>query len=713
MIRASVQVQFLVPTVQTEGQSISPSVDTQILEVDENVLVTYEVPVSEVGYFQLMTEIEEDYIGKHPVNFDDLLSPDVLEYIFSKSLADEITSATDTTVAFVKKAASDESSVSETYYSVITKDIQDSLGATDDFLGEANIDDDQVALVVKPRYENAKTADAETRQFDKSVVDPVEANTEDDLTTDLTRPIEESYSSTDDYASHLTRPVEDHTATSDEQTSAVDKNRNDVAETSEHQIFDFTAERVDEPVTSEDRTVEIIKVFFDHIGVTDDFFGDANPDDDQTMDFDKNVNVTDSDAGVTDSQIAAVDKPSIDVAGLVERAVYEFSKLTDDQTVGLDEAVLSFLAARADFSVFDDYITSAFTKDVQEDLGATDDFLGDANVDDDQVAIVVKPLGDRPKTSETTEFTTTKPLTDSGAVDDDAPYELTKPREDFAAASEEQLVELDKAAEDNASTAEEVTQAVVKPLEDPSLISEETTLGLQTPREDSASTEETVTSAFTKDVNDDLGATDDFLGATNVDDDQTSHVQLAKQDNGKTSEQTTFENAKPLQDDGAFGEDVTSDVAKPLEDNTEVQDPATVDLSKALLDRVGLTDHLVLSLSKFREDGLLSPDDPFITFVPYEGIPSQEDNGALGEIRTTNNWKSLADYGTCAETVYALTYKRLSDTCGLATEAHTLTLRRESTEAVSLQNSGYVVMTDYCDSSYFAEPFVGVGREIT
>ena len=703
MIRASVQVQFLVPTVQT---------DDKVLE--ENVLITYDVPVNEAEYFYIVADTEEDFVGKHPVRFEDILSPDVLEYIFTKGLGDELAYAGDSTITFVKKAATDESLTSEYYHFQIVKDIQDSLGATDDFLGEANIDDDQVALVVKPRYERAATTDDDTIDFEKNVNDPIEATTEEELVRNFTRPIDDPYTSDDEYASHLTKPTSDDTETEDVQTAHVTKNRgDDLAYAGDATTAYVKKVATDEPLTSEETTVNIIKVFFDHIGVTDDFYGDANPDDDQTMDFDKNVNVTDSDAGVVDEQTSDVNKPSIDVAGLVEKAVYEFSKLSDEQVAGLDEAVVSFLAARADFSVFDDYITSAFTKDVKEDLGATDDFLGDANIDDDQVAIVVKPLHDRPKLDETTTYSSTKPRFDEGHVVDDAPYDLTKPREDATTTDDVLEYQVGKAAEDNASTADEVTQAVVKPLEGPSLISEETTLGLQTPREDSASTEETVTSAFTKDVNDNLGATDDFLGETNVDDDQTSHVQLAKQDSASTSEQTTVESIKALQDEGSLGEDVASAVTKPTQDDTALTDPATFEMIKPIADHLGVTDHLAISLAKFREDGLLAPDDALVYYFPYEGIPSQEDVGALEDIRTTNNWKSIADYGTCAETVYALTYKRLSDTCGLTNEAHTLTLRRESTEAVSLQNSGYVGMTDYCDSSYFAEPFVGVGREIT
>ena len=703
MIRASVQVQFLVPTVQT---------DDQVLE--ENVLVTLDVPVSEASYFYLVADTEEDFVGKHPVRFEDVLSPDVLEYIFTKTLGDDIAYAGDSTIAFVKKASADEASTSESYHFQIIKDIQDSLGATDDFLGEANIDDDQVALVVKPRYERASAADDDTIDFEKNVVDPVEAATDDKVTVDLQRPIDDPYTSGDEYVSHLTKPAYDDAESDDVQTSHVVKNRgDDLAYAGDATTAYVKKVAADEPLTSEERTVNIIKVFFDHLGVTDDFYGDANPDDDQTMDFDKNVNVTDSDAGVVDEQTSDVNKPSVDVAGLVEKAVYEFSKLSEEQVAGLDEAVVSFLAARADFSIFDDYVTSAFTKDVREDLGATDDFLGDANIDDDQIAIVVKPLHDRPKVGETTSYSATKSLSDEGSVEDDAPYQLSKPLEDATSADDIYAAQVGKPVEDGTTTSEDVTQELVKPLEDFSQLAETTTLGLQTPRSDDAATDDQLTSAFVKDVSDDLGATDDFFGQTNIDDDQTSHVRRPVEDAVQTPDQALISSEKPLTDAGLASEVVRSDVSKLSTDETSTVEEVGLAAVKPISDYLGVTTHLSISIAKFREDGLLAPDDALVYYFPFEGIPSQEDPQAVQDRATVNNWKSFSDYGTCAETVYALTYKRLSDTCGLTNEVHTLALGRELTEAVRVQNSGFVVMTDYCDSSYFAEPFVGVGREIT
>jgi len=703
MIRASVQVQFLVPTVQT---------DDKVLE--ENVLVTFDVPVSEASYFYLVADTEEDFVGKHPVRFEDVLSPDVLEYIFTKSLGDDIAYAGDSTIAFVKKASADEASTSESYHFQIVKDIQDSLGATDDFLGEANIDDDQVALVVKPRYERTSAADDDTIDFEKNVVDPVEAAADDNVTVDLQRPIDDPYTSGDEYVSHLTKPVYDDAESDDVQTAHVTKNRgDDLAYAGDATTAYVKKVATDEPLTSEETTVNIIKVFFDHIGVTDDFYGDANPDDDQTMDFDKNVNVTDSDAGVVDEQTSDVNKPSVDVAGLVEKAVYEFSKLSEEQVAGLDEAVVSFLAARADFSVFDDYVTSAFTKDVKEDLGATDDFLGDANIDDDQIAIVVKPLHDRPKVGETTTYSSTKPRFDEGSITDDAPYELVKPREDAAATSDVYAAQVGKPLADSAAAAEDVTQALSKPLEDSSQLAEKTTLGLQTPRLDEATTDDQLTSAFVKDVSDNLGATDDFLGQTNIDDDQTSHINRPVEDTLELPERVLVSSGKSVDDAAHTAEVVNAEVVKAAEDEAAFEDAVGLSAVKPISDYLGVTDHLSISIAKFRADGLLAPDESLVYYFPFEGIPSQEDPQAVQDRTTVNNWKSFSDYGTCVETVYALTYKRLSDTCGLSNEAHTLTLRRELTESVHVQNSGFVVMTDYCDSSYFAEPFVGVGREIT
>lgn len=569
MIRASVQVQFLVPQVQT---------DDKVLE--ENVLITYDVPVNEAEYFYIVADAEEDLAGKHPVRFEDILSPDVLEYIVTKGFSDDLAYAGDSTINFVKKARLEPYDVSEQRTVDIYKPLHDDLGATDDFLGEANIDDDQVALVVKPRYDRAKATDDDTIDFEKNVVDPVKATTEEELIRGFIRPVGEDYTSGDVKEYSLEKPFSDSVNYPTDETSLhpVKNTDDDLAYAGDATTAYINKVATEEPLTSEERAVNIIKVFFDHIGVTDDFYGDANPDDDQTMDFDKNVTVTDSDAGVVDEQTSNVNKPSADVAGLLERAVYTFSKLSAEEVAGLDEAVVSFLAARADFTVFGDQYTTVFNKKLSDTLGATDDFLGQANLDDDQTSYVVKPL------------------------------------------------------------------------------------------------QETIASP---------------------------------------EESTEIDATKARSEEAKLGESRYVDGVKAIDDNYATADDAALQSSKPIADSLGVSDHLSLSLAKFRYDGLLAPDDPIVFYYPVEGVPDQNDVGSLQDTSTINYWKSFSEYGTCVENVYTLTYKHPNETCGLFDEAQTLSLRKEPSEAVSAQNSGFVVMTDYCDSSYLAEPFVGVGRAIT
>jgi hypothetical protein len=570
MIRASVQVQFLVPTVQTED-----------LRRDENVILTVEVPVAQASYFyMIVSDTEEDFQGRHPVAFDDAIAPDVYAYLLEKFLSDDLAYAGDSTINFVKKARLEPYDFSEQRTVDIYKPLHDDLGATDDFLGEANIDDDQIALVVKPRYERAKAADDETIDFEKNVVDPVEAATEEEVTRGLVRPIDEDYESADVKTYALEKPFSDSVDYPSDETSLhpVKNPEEEVAFAGDATTAYVKKVATDEPLMSEERTVSIIKTFFDSIGVTDDFFGDSNPDDDQTMEFGKNVHVTDSDAGVTDTQTSLLGKPSNEVSSLVERAVYAFAKLSAEQIGGLDEAIVSFLAPKADFTVFGDQFASAYTKSLSDNLGATDDFLGETNVDDDQTSHTNKPVNDYiPLPQDSTTLAANKKAIESGSVTENR--------------------------------------------------------------------------------------------------------------------------------------DIT--LQRPTEETYKIDDPFGFSAVKPLAESLGVSDHLALSLSKFREDGLLAPDDPAVYYFPQEGIPSQNDVGSLQDRSTINYWKSFSEYGSCVDSVNALTYKPLSETCGLYDEAQTLSLRKESTEAVGVQNSGFVVMTDYCDSSYFAEPFVGVGREIT
>jgi hypothetical protein len=452
------------------------------------------------------------------------------------------------------------------------------LGPTDAFPGEPTIDPAQVAWVDKPRSDRVRPTDDDTIDFSKNVVDP--AVTSEEVTRGMVRQYEDEYASEDIKTFSLEKPFADSVDyPTDSAVSHVEKNRSEeLAFTGDATTAYIKKVATDEPLTSEERTVSIIKVFFDSIGVTDDFFGPANPDDDQTMVFEKNVLTTNADTGLVDEQTSQVRKPSVEVAGLLERAVYEFSKLNEEQVGNLDAAVVAFLAERADFTVFDEQVRSSITKSVADTLGATDDFYGETNVDDDQTSHLFRPLSDTvPHPTDTTVLSSQKASVD-------------------------------------------VTQ---------------------------------------------------------------------------TQESQNFT------------------VGKPVSEDYSVADPFAAHTTKPFYEALGVGDHLALSLAKFRADGLIAPDDPLVYYFPQEGIPSQNDLGKLEDQAAKSYWKSFQEYGSCATRVYALTYKPLSETCGLYNEAQTLSLGKDSTEAVGVQNSGFVVMTDYCNSSYFAEPYVGVGRAIT
>lgn len=259
MIRASVQVQFLVPTVQTDDLVPTVQTDDQVLE--ENVLVTFAVPVSGASYFYLVADTEEDFQGRHPVHFEAAITPDVYAYILEKFFSDEVAYLGDSTINFVKKARLEPYEFSERRDVDLYKPIRDDLGATDDFRGEANLDDDQVSWVVKPRYDRSFTSDEDTIDFGKNVVDPTK--TSEDVTRGMVRPYEDEYSPEDIKTFYLEKPFSDSVDyPTDDAVSHIQKNRTEeVAYTGDATTAYIKKVATDEPVTSEERTVSIIKTF--------------------------------------------------------------------------------------------------------------------------------------------------------------------------------------------------------------------------------------------------------------------------------------------------------------------------------------------------------------------------------------------------------------------------------------------------------------------
>lgn len=149
------------------------------------------------------------------------------------------------------------------------KSLADTVHTTDDFFGVANTDDDEVMQFGKTLGELAHPLDATTFGLSKALADVV--------------------SRSDDLATAFGKSLIDQVSKSDFAIKGTDKAFNDSKSTSDSLVRSIGKGLSDYPVTTEYNSFALSKRITDVVVTTDDFLGNANADDDETMLFGKTI----------------------------------------------------------------------------------------------------------------------------------------------------------------------------------------------------------------------------------------------------------------------------------------------------------------------------------------------------------------------------------------------------------------------------------------
>lgn len=285
----------------------------------------------------------------------------------------------------------------------VSRSFTDIVDATDDVLGEANVDDDQVSLVNKAAIDWVAQVDSYVLSTfkvfndlgalsDISYFDVVKAHNDIPLTVDLL------------YFEILTRLTDETDAA-------------DVA------YYSFGKLQLDFSVATDVYSLSQIKIVYDNNVLTDtnskilqNVYNDiANESDIVYQDFSKYLSHSFSNADVTYSLI---DKGLVETQLTSEVLSFrlDYNLLDNISSPDILSAILSkpfsdtfnkqdlayYLVGKR---AFDSYNTSDLvyfdkTKSVEDLVDATDDVFGEANIDDDQIAAVAKTLADYATTVE-------------------------------------------------------------------------------------------------------------------------------------------------------------------------------------------------------------------------------------------------------------------------------------------------------------------------
>jgi hypothetical protein len=542
---------------------------------------------------------------------DSTTNSELLQKDFAKVLAD-VANAPDLLRTDVGKYLADVTALANLSYAVILvgKDLQDqTIGfsdvltrivdfnrtfedtafMTDDFYGAANIDDDEYADVYKVVLEWLGITERFAVDVDKpGILDQATSSEQAYLEPQL--------------------PKFENVVTSEVQSSFAEIIKSDQISNTEQQVFDLNKpDRLDQVALSEQASIDLAVPYFDQATNTDEV---ANT-----------VGQTSSDQFSIQNEEYAFDVEKadrVDQASIVEEVAKDFSRPADDDQVSIAELLLTKLIGlninEIDYFLEDytfditdytfkavhasDQITQVVvTKQFEELVDSTDDFYGEANVDDDEYASFDKVLADYGTFSdafdrlvsyirlftetaallEQVELASTKVVADQTANSELVNLDGYKVTNDQATTLETRLVEVQQVSEETATsseqaylatstvysdqatnsdefsrfyeavrifteltqTTERVEQLVERVSSDQAGFTELVTQTVQKLSLDQATTSEQQTFDFYGVYEELVDATDDFYGAANIDDDEYAAVDKVLADYATNSETIT------------------------------------------------------------------------------------------------------------------------------------------------------------------------------
>lgn len=422
--------------------------------------------------------------------------------------------------------------------------------------------------------------------------------------------------------------------------------------------------------TVETRRVTYQKPLVDTVDATDDLFGLADADDQQTMFISKSLPIDAQQ--VSDTQHSTVHKPFT-----------EPKTTTDSQVRGVAKA-------RTDQAITSEARAVTYEKPLFDTIDAGDELNGSFVTDDGQVMFLVKPFAD------------------SFVSGDEALVEAGKTSDDGVAQTDYLWpFEFEKGVEDTPVTADPHTFFTEKPLTDGTSVSDPIYLGTSRPVFDRFNSQKEGPNAIADYFAQDFGANDyvltgipafDFSKARS--DVATTGESIARGAEKQLSD--GFISADALQrgvslgksDAASTGEIRVFGLSKPLADQFSKSDAAIKGCGKALTEAFGKSDNQNLNFGKVLADESFTVDNS-VRYV----------NKYLAEVVDATDDFSGAANADDDQTMSFVTSRSESVS---KSDVSNRGVDKALTDSVSKSDSGSFRMTSYCDVNYFTSDFVGI-----
>jgi hypothetical protein len=282
----------------------------------------------------------------------------------------EVDTAVDQKVLSIGKNSTEIANTSSLFSRVVAYNrlVLDSVDATDDFLGLANTDDDQTAF------------------FNKSLVDYTSNIDQTRLT--ITKPLTESQLATDQKRLTITKPVTELKLATDQKRLSIGKNVNEISNTTSllTRVVAFNRSVTETELATDQKSALFGKALTETSNATSLFF--------RVVAFNRSVTETEF---ATDQKVIVFGK-----------ALTEVELTTDEKRLRVGKNVTENANTS---SLFNRVVT--YSRSVLDSVDATDDFLGVANTDDDQIASFGKGLVNTASSTDQKRLRVNKSLTEA------------------------------------------------------------------------------------------------------------------------------------------------------------------------------------------------------------------------------------------------------------------------------------------------------------
>lgn len=407
-------------TSETKAFAISKALADTVHPTDD-FYGTANADDDEVMFFSKTLTVEQEY------------AVDVYKSTFGKTRTDSVAKS-DVQTSLVDKSRTDTATTSETRTATFEKLLLDSVDAGDEFNATALTDDGEVLVFGKTVDDVFTFADEVSVEAGKGIEDSQTTADQIDY-FDIGKGLTDTPVTSELLSSDMAKPLYEDVVPSDEQTSLFGIGVQDRTfyPADGPNLYDTYALTyfLEDYVREGFPEISFAKLLSDTVHTTDDFYGIANADDDEIMQFGKGLSdlastgdtstflagksLADS-ASKSDELTSSVGKSLADAVSKSDTASRDSGKSLADMVSNSDIVVNLTGKLLEDSTGQADNKTFALSKSLLDSVHPTDDFLGVANADDDEVMTFNKGITDSFTKSDVASITPGKGLADSAST---------------------------------------------------------------------------------------------------------------------------------------------------------------------------------------------------------------------------------------------------------------------------------------------------------